>query len=150
MSANIVRTNDSCSVSFGHFVRGSVSDLVSEHTQVSNHGRVNGDQRRWLYQPRVFFLSPDTLPGFFLSLEFNGKQTKIFSRLEFRKACPFWPNPRPIPVYCFLGRRFQTVFRLVFSDENKYGLRIRIVGFWSTFIVFNFINHDELFRVTMF
>ena len=97
------------------FYKPLTQDSVNDH--VTNHGRVNGDQRRWFYQPWVVFYR-QTPYLVFLSLEFSEKQTKsvflTLARLEFG-PCPFRPNPCPIPVFYFVifGLRFQTAFRPV-------------------------------------
>ena len=90
MSANIVRTSDSCSVSFGHFVRGSVNDLYPHVPQCQIMDGSMGTKDDGFINVESFYRQTSYLG--FLSIEFNWKQTKIFSklaRLEFRKACPF-------------------------------------------------------------
>ena len=65
MSANIVRTSDSCSVSFGHFVRGSVNDLDPHvpECQIMDGSMGTKDDG---FINLESFLSPDILPGLFI------------------------------------------------------------------------------------
>ena len=81
---------------------------VFVNDQVTNHGRVNGDQRRWVYQPWVVFYRQTPYLAF-LSLEFIEKQTKsVFSNFRPFGIWTMSVKTQPMSDSGVLFRHFRT------------------------------------------